>query len=259
MDPATRLLVKLLDYLDKQGSSASIRLTKITGKSPVPIHPKHLISQDPYFQGVIAEGDVLLDVGCGNGMNTLKSARSAGFAVGFDLNSVEVQRANFLSKSEGIRNVDFVISDAETSCPFVEESFNRILLIDVLEHLENRAELLRSLSLLLKKDGKLILSIPNKNTQWKRMKRDAGLSSLAASDHKIEYDRASLARELSTSGWRILEISPIVVDTPFAGIMDLVGAFSLSIYGVFQRWKIERCLEAPEETTGWRILAIPDR
>lgn len=199
---------------------------------------------------------MVLDVGCGNGMNILKSVRSVRFAVGFDLNLDEVKKAKTLSKIKGLDKVDFILSDAETCCPFVEKTFDKILLIDVLEHLNNRAGLLRTLSRVLKQDGKLILSIPNRDTRWKRIKRDAGLSSLAASDHKIEYDQASLTEELSTSGWRILEINPIVVDTPLAGIIDIVGAFSLSIYGIWQKWKTEKCVKNPEETTGWRALAI---
>ena len=91
------------------------------------------------------------------------------------------------------------------------------------------------------------------------MKIDAGISPFAASDHKIEYDQASLTEELSASGWRMLETSPVVVDTPLAGIMDVIGGFSLTIYGIWQRWKAERCMEIPQETTGWRILAIPNR
>jgi len=258
MNPVAKLLVKLLDYLDKHGASASIHLTRITGKSPVSIHPKHLLSQDPYFQGLLQEEDTVLDVGCGNGMNTLKSARLVEFVVGFDLDLSELRKAKSLSKIKRLDNVDFVLSDAEAYCPFVEGAFDEILLIDVLEHLNNRIELLRSVSKLLKRAGMLVLSIPNRDTQWKRMKKDAGMYYFAASDHKIEYDQTSLAEELSASGWRILEISPVVVDTPLAGIMDVVGAFSLSIYGIWQRWKRERCMEIPDETTGWRILAVPD-
>ena len=259
MNQAAKFLVRLLDYLDKLGSSASIHLTKIAGKSPVPIHPKHLLSSDLYFQGVLGEEDMILDVGCGNGMNTLKSARFVGFAVGFDLDLGEVQKAKTLSKLERLENADFVLSDAEVACPFAEEAFDKILLIDVLEHLNNRVGLLRSLSRLLKNGGKLVLSIPNRDTRWKKLKRDAGLSSFAASDHKIEYDQTSLNKELSASDWRILKIDPVVVDTPLAGIMDVVGAFSLSLYNVWQRWKADKCLEMPGETTGWRILAIPNK
>ncbi len=191
-------------------------------------------------------------------MNTLKSARFVEFAVGFDLDLGELRKAKSLSKIKGSKNLDFVLSDAETYCPFVEGVFDEILLIDVLEHLNNRIELLRSLSKLLKRDGMLVLSIPNRDTKWKRMKRDAGIYYFAASDHKIEYDQTSLAEELSASGWRILEISPVVVDTPLAGIMDVAGAFSLSVYGIWQNWKRERCMEIPDETTGWRILAVPN-
>jgi SAM-dependent methyltransferase len=257
MNSATKLFVKFLDSIDKLGSSASIHLTRITGKAAVPIHPKHLLDQDPFFQKVLQSEDVVLDVGCGNGMNTLKSAKYVKTIVGFDLNLDEVKKAKTLSKIERLKNVEFILSDAETFCPFVENTFNKILLIDVLEHLNNRNRLLRSLSRLLKRKGILILSIPNRDTRWKRVKRDAGLSSFAASDHKIEYDKESLSEELSTSGWRILEINPIVVDTPLAGIMDAIGGISLRIYSVWQKWKMERCLETPDETTGWRIIAVP--
>lgn len=257
MNPATRFFIKLLDNIDKLGSSVSIHLTKITGKSPIPIHPKHLLDQDIFFQGVLQSEDIILDVGCGNGINTLKSARFVRSVVGFDLDLNEIKKAKAFSKTRDFKNTDFIVSDAETSPPFIEDTFDNILLIDVLEHLENRTELLKSLSRLLKRGGKLILSIPNNDTRWKRTKRNAGLSSFSASDHKIEYDQTSLTEELSNSGWKILEINPIVLDTPLAGIMDVIGAFSIYIYKVWQKWKRERCVKTPEETTGWRVLATP--
>ena len=82
-------------------------------------------------------------------MNTLKSARFVRSAVGFDLNLDEIKKAKTLSKTREFENADFILSDAETSCPFIEDAFDNILLIDVLEHLENRTELLKSLSRLL--------------------------------------------------------------------------------------------------------------
>jgi len=254
---ALRPLIRVLDRLDKLGSSGSIHLTKITGKSPVPIHPKHLVGIEPYFKRELEEGEVILDVGCGNGMNLLKAAQFVKFAVGFDLDLDQLQKGRSLIRLKELGNVEFVFADAEMPPPFTDRVFDKILLVDVLEHLNNRTHLLRALSMLLKKDGMLILSIPNRDTRWKRMKRAAGLSSFAASDHKIEYDKASMERELETAGWEILSIEPVVIDTPWAGIMDLIGAISLSIYRLWQEWKSKKVKETPEETTGWRVTAVP--
>lgn len=63
----------------------------------------------------IAEGDRVLDIGCGTGdMTRLAAARAGrGRALGVDLSSPMVAHAGAIARAEGIANVDFVDGDAQ--------------------------------------------------------------------------------------------------------------------------------------------------
>jgi SAM-dependent methyltransferase len=73
----------------------------------------------------IAETDVVLDIGCGNGQTTrLAAARAArGRAVGCDLSEPMLARAAATAAREGITNVTFVKGDAQVH-PFDRGAFD---------------------------------------------------------------------------------------------------------------------------------------
>ena len=49
-------------------------------------------------------------------------------------------------------------------------------------------------------------------------------------------------------------LDPVVYDTPWAGLIDTVGGFSLSVYARLARWKRRRALAEPRQSTGFRAL-----
>jgi SAM-dependent methyltransferase len=60
--------------------------------------------------------DRILDIGCGAGQTTREAARMApaGSALGVDLSAPAIERARTLAQAEGLRNVAFEHSDAQT-------------------------------------------------------------------------------------------------------------------------------------------------
>jgi SAM-dependent methyltransferase len=64
---------------------------------------------------VIAETDIVLDIGCGNGQSTRLAARRAhrGRAVGLDLSAPMLERAAATAANESIANVSFLQGDAQ--------------------------------------------------------------------------------------------------------------------------------------------------
>ena len=65
--------------------------------------------------GLIAAGDVVLDIGCGTGKSTRDVARIArdGSVVGIDLSAVMLERARQQTKADGLANVTYVQGDAQ--------------------------------------------------------------------------------------------------------------------------------------------------
>ena len=153
-----------------------------------------------------------------------------------------------------MRNLCLLKADAEADLPFAEGTFDKVLFLDVLEHLHRRQAALREVRRVLRDDGILFLSAPNRETSWKRRLRAAGLFCYSDPDHKIEYSAEELRGELEESGFRVKgELMPIVYDTPWAGLIDLVGGLSLSAYRWLTHWKQELARRHPQESTGWRL------
>lgn len=64
----------------------------------------------------IGPSERVLDVGCGNGATTRAAARTAahGSALGIDLSEAMLERARELAHEQGVKNVAFEASDAQT-------------------------------------------------------------------------------------------------------------------------------------------------
>lgn len=93
----------------------------------------------------------ILDFGCSQGHYSLELSR-----MGFDVVGADV--------TDGFRYKDkikFVQLAGKGPLPFENESFDFVLLAEVVEHLTDPYGLMRELSRILKRGGKVILSTPN--------------------------------------------------------------------------------------------------
>lgn len=254
----TRAWLRAVVHLNARLKSAAVRLTRITGKSRVPIHPKHLVNADAqqhWYLDYVEPEMHMLDVGCGNGMHGIRAVSRNAMVVGIDYDLRHLQTGRALSAERGVTTISFSLSNAEQALPFKAGQFHLVLLLDVIEHLHKRVELLREIHRVLRPGGTLLVSAPNRDTSWKRRLRAAGLPYYSDPDHKIEYTWDELQAELAAGGFE-LEGQPrvIVCDTPWAGLFDFVGGFSLSAYKRLTTWKATRAQHHPQETTGWRVV-----
>ncbi len=106
----------------------------------------------------------ILDVGCASGL-FLREARNAGWSVaGVEPSEVLYSRA-----------VATLQGDAELHCSILEqagfapESFDVVTLWDVLEHVPEPVEFMRTCSALLKPGGKLFLNVPDLDSREARL------------------------------------------------------------------------------------------
>ncbi len=249
-----RSLITRMKYATHVGSSLSMRLVYLTGKYPYPVHPKHLVSNPLWFKRVLRKNARVLDLGCGNGQITLKSAQYCHWIVGVERNPTNLETAHTEVRKRSIHNVSFVRADLEQQLPFHAQSFDVVLLLDVLEHVEKDAQLLRGIHRILTKRGVVCVAVPNRETRWKREQRKAGLSGYSDKDHKREYTEEEIRGCMEASGFQIQSIEPVTYDTWAAGLIDLLGGISLSLYDRCSVWKRRMVIRYPGETTGWRII-----
>jgi SAM-dependent methyltransferase len=98
-----------------------------------------------------ARGRKVLDIGAGSGWlgRALKPAQPA------QLVAIEIDTR---SHAQLLKSYDRVLSDID---PLAGESFDLIVLLDVLEHLPKPAEFLRKVRSLLTPEGRILVSVPN--------------------------------------------------------------------------------------------------
>ena len=102
----------------------------------------------------------VLEVGSGSGYGAHRLAKSAKNVLGIDSDEIAVK--------EGMRryssgNLKFVCSKIEDYN--AKQKFDVVVAFQVLEHVENPQAFLKKMASLKKKDGLLLISTPNKDTQ----------------------------------------------------------------------------------------------
>ncbi len=105
-------------------------------------------------------GDKILDVGCGDGYylhllsNLGLKLKLAG--VDFDLNALASARKNLRKEKTSL-----VQADLMRNLPFSDNSFDKVVMSEVVEHLPNDVKGLKEVYRVLKPGGVLCLSVPN--------------------------------------------------------------------------------------------------
>lgn len=104
----------------------------------------------------------LLEVGSGSGGPALYTAAMTGCRVtGVDIHEAGVAAANEAARERGLtERVHFVCADARKRLLFDNGSFDAVICIDVIDHIYERAELLREWHRLLRRGGRILLTNP---------------------------------------------------------------------------------------------------
>jgi 2-polyprenyl-3-methyl-5-hydroxy-6-metoxy-1,4-benzoquinol methylase len=253
-----RVYLHLVVWLNRKAKSAAVRLTHLTGKSPVRMHPKHLVpagENQAWYLHHITPGKRVLDVGSSTGVHSRRAAQQASVVVGMEYLWRDLQTARALNDVERVSNVAFLMDNVEQGLAVADKQFDLVMFLDVIEHLHRRVNVLREIGRVLRADGILLISAPNRATRWKSRLKAAGLFYYTDPDHKIEYTWDEMLVELRAGGFEpVGNPVPIVYDTPWAGLIDLVGGFSLSLYQRLLEWKTRKAQEQPEEAIGWRFV-----
>ena len=235
----------------------AIRLTKWTGKSREYVHPKHLLvdtAEHYWYLEHLTSGAMLLDVGCGNGMHTLKAARRCAAVAGVDADLASLGVACRTAQRLGLTNVAFAATNVENGLPFAGARFDIVLCLDLLEHVHKRDVVLSEIRRVLKSTGILLLAVPNRMTAWKRRLERAELPFYSDPDHKIEYTLDELRVELDRNGFTIRRLYPGVYDMPLVGLIDIVGGISLPLYRRITMLRRRLARQYPGEDAGFFVL-----
>ena len=161
------------------------------------IHPKHkIMNYHKFFIDNVNENDEILDIGCGKGENAYDIAHKAKKVFGIDIVENNIKIAKEKYKKE---NLDFLVGDA-TRCNFGEK-FDKIVLSNVLEHIENRIDFLQNLHSIA---NVILLRVPMIDRDWLSVyKKNKGFEYRLDPTHFIEYSLVELKNELKSADWKI--------------------------------------------------------
>lgn len=139
----------------------------------------------------------ILNVGCGTG-GTIKLLESYGTTQNVDVSDEAIK---YMKKS-GFKNITKI---SDITLPFKDKSFDLVVAFDVLEHIEEQEKALREWSRVLKKDGRVFITVPA--YQWLWSTHDVSLQ------HKRRYTAKKLADVATANGLHKVKHSYAIVFT----------------------------------------------
>lgn len=148
-----------------------------------------------------------LDVGCGLGYGSEMLQRTSNSIVAFDISDTAL-----LYAKKNYPGPMYVRADAQVF-PFEDTSFDTIVALEIIEHVNSGVCLLREIYRVLKNEGVLILSTPNVAHLRNRLECTLFKKNLVAEKsknpknpyHKHEYTPEELYRLLESTGFIIEE------------------------------------------------------
>lgn len=101
----------------------------------------------------IKPADIVLDLGCAQGILSYFLRKKGGYWVSADLDLVNCQTSLDLLKKN-------IVQLGTVCLPFKDASFDKVVSLDYLEHLDDDLGCLKELNRILKKNGELLLATP---------------------------------------------------------------------------------------------------
>jgi len=120
----------------------------------------------------LTENDTVLNVGCGDGVQALVYDGQFKSMVGVDINPVSLATARALADYYHYKNYELIQADVE-AMPLAER-FDKIIAIDIIEHVIHPQAVLKEISRLLADGGQALITFPAMHDKWEKFFRFIG-------------------------------------------------------------------------------------
>lgn len=160
------------------------------------LHPKHRLTHyHQFFTSRIRAGESVLDIGCGIGALAYDIAQdSQALVVGIDINPQNITTA---SQRFSHPHIHYLVGDVLQDLP--SQSFDVIVLSNVLEHLSERSKFISSVQ---HKTGakRMLIRVPLFERDWRvPLKHELGVEWRLDPTHQIEYTLESFQEEMTAA------------------------------------------------------------
>lgn len=107
----------------------------------------------------IRDGDTVLFAGCGRGEQVVSYGQAGKKLFGVDVQEGRITEAHTRVTVAGIGNFEGVVANLEL-LPFPDKFFDKVIAVDVIQHVRNPEQALSELYRVLKSNGELLITIP---------------------------------------------------------------------------------------------------
>ena len=193
---AMRVLLRADDFLTKC-------INRLAIEYDGGVHVKHrLMRYHDFFVERVSSGERVLDIGCGYGAVAYSVASRAGaVVVGIDLRAENIVKARQLFQHP---NLSFLQGDVFQGLP--KDSFDVIMLSNILEHIEQRVEFLTIVHERLSPQ-RCLIRVPMFNRDWRvPLREELAMSYFSDPTHYTEYTQESFEKEIRAAGLTITHL-----------------------------------------------------
>jgi 2-polyprenyl-3-methyl-5-hydroxy-6-metoxy-1,4-benzoquinol methylase len=174
---------------------------------------KHSRSSSHYYaRQMVGSNHNVLDIGAGEGFFAAELAANGNRVTGIDNRLTPVETSRF----ERYFTADLEDGIAQVIRQLDGQRFDRVLLLDVLEHLRSPEMILRQAQEVLKRQGLLIVSLPNIANIYVRLtllfgRFDYAERGLLDKTHVRFFTRKTARRLIESNGYTIVEEAQTVI------------------------------------------------
>jgi len=148
----------------------------------------------------------ILDIGCGKGIitNLIRQVYPNSEITGLDYS---LSAINYASKK--FPSIDFIVSDANI-LPFKTNTFDLVIMNNIFEHIVSPISVILNVNKVLKKNGYLIISTPNRYRLSSLLSCLTGNKvNLISLNHITEYSIGQIVEILKYTGFKLNEIKTV--------------------------------------------------
>ncbi|MEN2489816.1 class I SAM-dependent methyltransferase [Flavobacterium sp. B11] len=152
-------------------------------------------------------GKVVLDIACGEGYGSNLMAKNASFVYGVDIDVDTIDKAKSKYQKE---NLEFRIGRAD-KIPLESNSIDVVVSFETLEHHDKHQEMMVEVKRVLRKDGLLIISTPDKlhYSDGRNFKNEFHVKELYKEDFKklimTYFDKMQVLTQVYCGGMSIIQ------------------------------------------------------
>lgn len=126
-------------------------------------HLRKLITIKEFINNIESKTEKLLDLGCHSGLLTSQIKKN----ITADVYAVDISEISIKYAQKKYPHINFMVTDIQNGLSYTDSYFDVITTFDVLEHIPNPEQVKDEIKRVLKKDGYLIIGIPNENLLFK--------------------------------------------------------------------------------------------